>query len=77
MHNEMNPGYFSFAAIALKPQKYMFLKFVPGRTGDIRKHQNSKTLCSNRNNSSMKMSVCYRLHMHRKLVYKFNPNESV
>ena len=44
---------------------------------DILKHQNSRNLCYNRNNSSTKMPVCPRLHIHRKHAHSFHQNESV
>ena len=58
------------------PCFYIFPLFLGG-VDDINNHQNHQILCQNLTNSSMKMPLCPRLHIHRKEARKFHPNESV
>ena len=79
-YNNMNPEYIPLAATALKLQQipmFLFILLEFGGVCGIHKHQSSKILCQNSNNSSMKMPVYPKLHIHRKHAYKFHTNKSV
>ena len=70
------PDTFSKRPLLWKRSKHPCFYIFPiefGGSGDIHKHQNSRTSCWNRNDFLMKMPVCTRFHIHIKHAYKFHP----
>ena len=79
IHNNINLDIFYYRPLLWNCNKYPYFYIFPLEFGGayyIHKYQNSRILCWNRNNSSVKMPVCPRLHIHRKHAHKFHPNES-